>query len=199
MWQNRYFSKGWCVHWNSVDPVLEFRLSVQKMNTTVKTEESETSYIECELPPSSGNHKNTRQWRNWNLLLLHSSSNHVQAHFCRWWNIRQKTLLITTHMEIDNITCSNAVINWLKGRNNCLCNSNRWKQACWFRDSSWLEKRSTGAEEYVPCDINSDKTGLFLNQQPSKVILFMMEQYQNSRLQCSMHAVPMVAENYHHL
>jgi hypothetical protein len=174
--------------------------SVESEHNCENCEASETSYIECELPPSSRNHQNTHQWRKWNLLLLHSSRNHVQAHLCRWWNIiRQNTLLITTHLGVDNITCSNGLINWLKSRNNCLCNSNRWKQACWFRNSSWLEKSLTGAEEYDPFDINSDETGLSLNQQPSESRTFHDGTKSNQQV-TMLHACSADgSRNYHHL
>jgi hypothetical protein len=118
MWQNKCFSKGWCAYWNICWPITAVdTFGVESKHNCENCEASEASYIQCELPPSNGNHQNTHQWRNWNLLLLHSLRKNVQAHLCRWWNIRQKTLLSTTHLGVDNFIYSNGWINRYKRRN----------------------------------------------------------------------------------
>jgi hypothetical protein len=189
--------------------ILNMCWPITRLETSgVESKASEISYIQHELPPSSGNHQNTHQWAKWNLLLLHSSSKHVQAHFCRWWNITQKTLLITTHLRVDNFTCSNGWINTLQEGNNTVYITPTGErrhvdsETAIDRKNDWPLQET---KEYDPCDIyNSDKTGLFLNLQPGKSHTFHGGPCHDGtkskqRLHCLVHAVLMVAENYYHL
>jgi hypothetical protein len=109
-------------------------------------------------------------------------------------------------LRVDNFTCSNGWIKRFKKGNNIVYITPTGESRHVVSETAVDRKNDRlllETKEYDPCDIyNSDKTGLFLNLQPSHTFhgnLVMMEQNQSSRLKCFVHAVLMVAENYHHL